>query len=193
MLPRTAQRGNNRSQHLDHPVAIMYMCRNYAKATANEPWSTVSASASSAFERESGCSGWRWRGEDDDILHDRRDHSSRFGDDPGGQAGHYPRSRPPAPPCTGSGYLPQEASVFRKLSVRDNIAAILETRAGLDEVQRRAFAGIAAGFQLGTRGGTAGQRAFPAANGGARKSPAVWQRIRNLFAGRTLCRRGSIA
>src|SRR3984893_15412808 len=28
----------------------------------------------------------------------------------------------------GSGYLPQEASVFRKLSVEDNILAILETR-----------------------------------------------------------------
>ncbi len=28
----------------------------------------------------------------------------------------------------GIGYLPQEASVFRKLSVRDNIMAILETR-----------------------------------------------------------------
>src|SRR5215472_8527912 len=28
----------------------------------------------------------------------------------------------------GLGYLPQEASVFRKLSVQDNILAILETR-----------------------------------------------------------------
>src|SRR5690606_27750777 len=32
----------------------------------------------------------------------------------------------------GVGYLPQEASVFRKLSVEDNILAILETRADLD-------------------------------------------------------------
>lgn len=31
----------------------------------------------------------------------------------------------------GVAYLPQEASVFRKLSVEDNIAAILETRPGL--------------------------------------------------------------
>ena len=37
----------------------------------------------------------------------------------------------------GLGYLPQEASVFRKLSVEDNILAILETRAGLDGAQRR--------------------------------------------------------
>ena len=32
----------------------------------------------------------------------------------------------------GLGYLPQEASVFRKLSVEDNILAILETRGDLD-------------------------------------------------------------
>ena len=38
----------------------------------------------------------------------------------------------------GVGYLPQEASVFRKLSVADNIDAILETRKDLDEAERRA-------------------------------------------------------
>jgi len=36
----------------------------------------------------------------------------------------------------GIGYLPQEASVFRKLSVADNILAILETRPGLSKAQR---------------------------------------------------------
>jgi lipopolysaccharide export system ATP-binding protein len=36
----------------------------------------------------------------------------------------------------GVGYLPQEASVFRKLSVADNIMAILETRDGLDAGDR---------------------------------------------------------
>jgi lipopolysaccharide export system ATP-binding protein len=36
----------------------------------------------------------------------------------------------------GLGYLPQEASVFRKLSVADNITAILETRAALDAPAR---------------------------------------------------------
>lgn len=36
----------------------------------------------------------------------------------------------------GIGYLPQEASVFRKLSVADNILAILETRPGLDRAAR---------------------------------------------------------
>lgn len=36
----------------------------------------------------------------------------------------------------GIGYLPQEASIFRKLSVADNIMAILETRKGLSRKQR---------------------------------------------------------
>src|SRR5690348_5083184 len=36
----------------------------------------------------------------------------------------------------GLGYLPHEASVFRKLTVRDNIIGILELRKELDEQQR---------------------------------------------------------
>jgi lipopolysaccharide export system ATP-binding protein len=36
----------------------------------------------------------------------------------------------------GVGYLPQEASVFRRLSVDDNILSILETRADLDAASR---------------------------------------------------------
>ena len=36
----------------------------------------------------------------------------------------------------GIGYLPQEASIFRKLSVADNILAILETRKDLNRKQR---------------------------------------------------------
>jgi lipopolysaccharide export system ATP-binding protein len=39
----------------------------------------------------------------------------------------------------GLGYLPQEPSVFRKLSVRDNINAILETRPELDGQKRAAL------------------------------------------------------
>ncbi|MET3007800.1 LPS export ABC transporter ATP-binding protein [Stenotrophomonas koreensis] len=37
----------------------------------------------------------------------------------------------------GVGYLPQEPSVFRKLSVADNIALVLELRQDLDEAGRR--------------------------------------------------------
>lgn len=47
---------------------------------------------------------------------------------------HYPmhvRAR------TGLGYLPQEASIFRKLTVADNIMAVLETRRNLSPKQRR--------------------------------------------------------
>jgi lipopolysaccharide export system ATP-binding protein len=38
----------------------------------------------------------------------------------------------------GIGYLPQEASIFRKLSVADNIMAILQTRNDLDRAGREA-------------------------------------------------------
>lgn len=38
--------------------------------------------------------------------------------------------------AAGLGYLPQEASIFRKLSVRDNIMAILQLRKDLDKAQR---------------------------------------------------------
>jgi lipopolysaccharide export system ATP-binding protein len=38
----------------------------------------------------------------------------------------------------GLGYLPQEASVFRKLSVEDNILAVLETRSDLKRADRKA-------------------------------------------------------
>ena len=38
----------------------------------------------------------------------------------------------------GIGYLPQEASIFRGLTVEDNILAILETRPDLDEKKRLA-------------------------------------------------------
>lgn len=40
----------------------------------------------------------------------------------------------------GIGYLPQEASVFRKLSVRDNLMAVLETRNDLTDEERKAKA-----------------------------------------------------
>ncbi|MCZ6828978.1 MAG: LPS export ABC transporter ATP-binding protein, partial [Gammaproteobacteria bacterium] len=37
----------------------------------------------------------------------------------------------------GIGYLPQEASIFRKLTVHQNILAILETRRDLNRAQRK--------------------------------------------------------
>ena len=40
----------------------------------------------------------------------------------------------------GLGYLPQDASVFRKLSVEENILAVLEVRHGLVEMERNRMA-----------------------------------------------------
>jgi lipopolysaccharide export system ATP-binding protein len=40
----------------------------------------------------------------------------------------------------GLGYLPQEASIFRRLSVRDNFLAVLELQGGLSAADRRARA-----------------------------------------------------
>jgi lipopolysaccharide export system ATP-binding protein len=40
----------------------------------------------------------------------------------------------------GVGYLPQEPSVFRRLTVLDNVLAILETRRDLDRSERRSVA-----------------------------------------------------
>ena len=42
----------------------------------------------------------------------------------------------------GVGYLPQDASIFRKLSVRDNILAILEIRKGMNRAAREETLGL---------------------------------------------------
>jgi lipopolysaccharide export system ATP-binding protein len=49
--------------------------------------------------------------------------------------GHLPMHRRAQ---LGLGYLPQEPSVFRRMSVSNNIMSILETRPGLDEAKRDA-------------------------------------------------------
>jgi lipopolysaccharide export system ATP-binding protein len=41
----------------------------------------------------------------------------------------------------GLGYLPQEASIFRKLTVRENMLAVLELQKGLSRAEREARAG----------------------------------------------------
>jgi len=58
----------------------------------------------------------------------------------------------------GIGYLPQEASIFRQLSVRDNLLAILETRADLTRAARREMAdALLAEFNVGHLADTHGQ------------------------------------
>jgi lipopolysaccharide export system ATP-binding protein len=49
----------------------------------------------------------------------------------------------------GIGYLPQEASVFRKLSVEDNIAAVLEMTKLTREQQKEKLESLIAEFRLG--------------------------------------------
>ena len=57
----------------------------------------------------------------------------------------------------GLGYLPQEASVFRKLSVADNIAAVLELRTDLDAHRRaRELSSLLEELQIGHVAGQAG-------------------------------------
>ncbi|MFH0352152.1 MAG: LPS export ABC transporter ATP-binding protein [Chromatiales bacterium] len=49
----------------------------------------------------------------------------------------------------GLGYLPQESSIFRKLTVRDNVLAVLEIRSVLDAVEReRRLTGLLQEFHL---------------------------------------------
>jgi lipopolysaccharide export system ATP-binding protein len=57
----------------------------------------------------------------------------------------------------GLGYLPQEASVFRKLSVADNIEAVLELRTDLDEAGRkRELSALLEELQIGHVAGQSG-------------------------------------
>ena len=70
------------------------------------------------------------RRQDHGLLHDRRPGAVRRGPHPPRRRRNSPACRCTAARQLGVGYLPQEASVFRKLSVEDNILAILETRNG---------------------------------------------------------------
>ena len=57
----------------------------------------------------------------------------------------------------GVGYLPQEASVFRKLSVADNVAAVLELRPDLDAAGRaRELSALLEELQVGHVAGQSG-------------------------------------
>ncbi len=75
----------------------------------------------------------------------------------------------------GIGYLPQEASVFRKLTVEDNVMAILETR-DLDEAQRdERLESILGELRIGTSARAWGWRCR-VVSAGASKSRGRWPR-----------------
>ncbi len=80
----------------------------------------------------------------------------------------------------GVGYLPQEPSVFRRLSVLDNVLAILETRRDLAKADRRPLAEDCCTNCTSAICTPAWESACPAANGGGWKSPALWPPIRRL-------------
>ena len=74
--------------------------------------------------------------------------------------------------CTGArssglGYLPQEASVFRKLSVEDNVMAILETRAGPGRAPRASSASRSCSRSCAS--GTCARASACALSGGERR------------------------
>jgi len=98
----------------------------------------------------------------------------------------------------GVGYLPQEASVFRRLSVADNILAILELRADLkmeqrqreldallDELQIGRTAGRVAdrSYQRATRRQPVGRRATPRRNCPSTRGKTAFHAV-----GRAFCR-----
>ncbi|VDZ68160.1 ABC transporter ATP-binding protein (plasmid) [Klebsiella aerogenes] len=79
----------------------------------------------------------------------------------------------------GIGYLPQEASIFRRLSVYDNLMAVLQIRDDLSSEQREDRAKeLMEEFHIEHLRDSLGQ----ALSGGERrasKSPARWRRTRN--------------
>ena len=80
----------------------------------------------------------------------------------------------------GIGYLPQEASIFRRLSVFDNLMAVLQIRDDLTSEQREDRANeLMEEFHIEHLRDAWDSRS-PVVNDAAWRSPAHWPRIRNL-------------
>ena len=89
----------------------------------------------------------------------------------------------------GLGYLPQEASVFRRLSVRDNLMAVLELRNELSKAERVAKANqLLAEFHLNHVADSPGGP-FQGASADGLNCPRTGHGPGVCLARRTLCRR----
>ena len=79
---------------------------------------------------------------------------------------------------TGIGYLAQEASVFRQMSVEDNIASVLEMTNKPKEYQKEKLESLIAEFRLQKYAKTKVTN-YPEVNAAARKSPVALLSTRN--------------
>lgn len=80
---------------------------------------------------------------------------------------------------TGIGYLAQEASVFRQMSVEDNIASVLEMTNKPKEYQKEKLESLIAEFRL-QKYERIREINYPVVNVAVRRLPVVWLSIRNL-------------
>ena len=86
----------------------------------------------------------------------------------------------------GLGYLPQEASVFRKMSVEDNIVSVMEMRGIPKEERERRLESLISEFNL-SRSASRWVSSCPAASGAAARSPAPspWTRSSSSWTSRS--------
>mgnify|MGYP000802233605 CR=1 FL=1 len=79
---------------------------------------------------------------------------------------------------TGIGYLAQEASVFRQMSVEDNIAAVLEMTDKPLDYQKDKLESLIAEFRL-QRSVRIKATSYPVASAVVRRLPVAWPSIRS--------------
>ena len=114
------------------------------------------------------------RRQDHDLLDGRRAGRPGLGTRARSTARTSPTRRCTSGPRKGIGYLPQEASIFRGLTVEQNIAAILETL-DLDAAGRRArLRELLAELDLTRAGQVARPTPCRAASGAGSRSPGRW-------------------
>ena len=78
----------------------------------------------------------------------------------------------------GIGYLAQEASIFRKMTVEDNIRSVLEMTGRSVEYQKEKLESLISEFGLNKVRKT-WETSFRVESGVVRKLPAVWRSIRS--------------